>query len=131
MRGIAGEERQLDARIADGKIGRLALVLDLDDVHALLREQRQQRGEASRTVRHARTHDEVAPGDRVVTILDTGPDAVISWLAINRLGAVTVPINTAYKGEFLRHQMADAGAKICIVEAEYISNVSPPTWRMA
>jgi crotonobetaine/carnitine-CoA ligase len=66
----------------------------------------------------------VRPGDRVVTILDTGPDALISWLAINRLGAITVPINTAYKGDFLRHQIGDAGAKFCIVEADYIPNLS-------
>jgi crotonobetaine/carnitine-CoA ligase len=65
----------------------------------------------------------VRPGDRVVTILDTGPDALISWLAINRLGAITVPINTAYKGEFLRHQIGDAGAKFCIAEADYIPNL--------
>jgi crotonobetaine/carnitine-CoA ligase len=66
----------------------------------------------------------IGPGDRVVVILDTGPDAVISWLAVNRLGAITVPINTAYKGEFLRHQIGDAGAKVGIVEAEYSSNLS-------
>src|ERR1700736_3946286 len=66
----------------------------------------------------------VRPGDRVVTILDTGPDALISWLAINRLGAITVPINTAYKGDFLRHQIGDAGAKFCIAEADYIPNLS-------
>ena len=32
-------QRQLDARLADRKSAPLALVLDLDDVHALLREQ--------------------------------------------------------------------------------------------
>jgi crotonobetaine/carnitine-CoA ligase len=66
----------------------------------------------------------VKPGERVVTILDTGPDAVISWLAINRLGAIAVPINTAYKGEFLRHQISDSGAKVCILEADYVDNLS-------
>jgi len=65
----------------------------------------------------------VRPGDRIVTVLDTGPDAVISWLAINRVGATVVPINTAYKGEFLRHQIGDAGARFCITEAEYLPNV--------
>jgi crotonobetaine/carnitine-CoA ligase len=66
----------------------------------------------------------VKPGDRVVTLLDTGPDALISLLAINRLGAIIVPINTAYKGDFLRHQIGDAGAKLCIAEADYLANVS-------
>jgi crotonobetaine/carnitine-CoA ligase len=35
-----------------------------------------------------------------------------------------VPINTAYKGEFLRHQIGDAGAKLCIAEADYLPNLS-------
>ena len=37
----------------------------------------------------------VSRGDRVVTVLDNGPDAVVAWFAINRLGAVNVPVNTA------------------------------------
>jgi carnitine-CoA ligase len=66
----------------------------------------------------------VAPGDRVVTVLDNGPDAVIAWLAVNALGAVHVPVNTAYKGEFLRHQIADAGAEVVIVEGDYVGRVT-------
>ena len=61
----------------------------------------------------------VQQGDRVVTVLDTGPDAVAAWLGINALGAVSVPINTGYKGEFLRHQVADSGAKVAIAESDY------------
>ncbi len=66
----------------------------------------------------------IGPGDRVVTVLDNGPDAVIAWLAINTLGAVNVPVNTAYKGEFLRHQVADAGARLVILEADYVSRIT-------
>ena len=62
----------------------------------------------------------VQSGDRVVTMLNTGPDAVMSWLAANHLGAILVPINTAYKGEFLRHQLSDAGARTAIIDAEYL-----------
>ncbi len=32
--------------------------------------------------------------------------------------AVAVPINTAYKGEYLRHQLADSGARVLVVEAD-------------
>ena len=39
---VAREQRQLDARVADRDDGRLALVLDLDDVHALRGEQVEQ-----------------------------------------------------------------------------------------
>ena len=37
MRGVARHERQLDAGLGDGEIGGLALVLDFDDVHPLVR----------------------------------------------------------------------------------------------
>jgi crotonobetaine/carnitine-CoA ligase len=66
----------------------------------------------------------VSPGDRVVTVLDNGPDAVIAWFAVNRLGAVNVPVNTAYKGEFLRHQIADAGASVVVIEEHYLDRVA-------
>jgi crotonobetaine/carnitine-CoA ligase len=60
-------------------------------------------------------------GDRVATLLETGPDGVVAWFAINRLGAVNVPINTAYMGDFLRHQVNDSGARIVICENEFVS----------
>ncbi|MDG2003420.1 MAG: AMP-binding protein [Novosphingobium sp.] len=65
----------------------------------------------------------VAPGDRVVGLLDNGPDAVICWYATNRIGAVYVPINTAYKGEYLRHQVSDSGARIMICDSEFLGDV--------
>ena len=45
-------------------------------------------------------------------MLDNNIGAVLCWLAINNLCAVSVPINTALKGEFLRHQIADAAAPL-------------------
>jgi len=65
----------------------------------------------------------VKRGDRVVTLLNNGPDAVITWFATNRLGGIHVPINTAYKGEYLRHQIDDSGARIVICENEYAGDV--------
>jgi len=66
----------------------------------------------------------IQPGQTVVTMLDNNVDAVISWLAVNKLCAVSVPINTALRGEFLRHQIADAGAPIVICEADYLDRVA-------
>jgi len=65
----------------------------------------------------------IKKGDTVATLLDNGPDAIFVWMAINKLGAISVPINTAYKGEFLRHQIVNAGAKIVIAEVDYASRV--------
>jgi crotonobetaine/carnitine-CoA ligase len=65
----------------------------------------------------------VKPGDTVSSILDNNVDAVLTWFAINKLGAISVPTNTAYKGEFLRHQLTDSGANIVIAENDYVQRV--------
>jgi crotonobetaine/carnitine-CoA ligase len=58
----------------------------------------------------------VEPGDRVATLVENSPEAVLAWWGIVLAGAVAVPINTAYKGEYLRHQLADSGSKVLLVE---------------
>ncbi len=65
----------------------------------------------------------VGRGDTVTTILDNSLDAILIWFAINKLGAISVPVNTAYKGEFLRHQLNDAGAAVVIAESDYAERV--------
>jgi crotonobetaine/carnitine-CoA ligase len=65
----------------------------------------------------------VGHGDTVVCILDNNADAIISWFATNFLGAVWVPVNTALKGEYLRHQISDAAAAVVIAEGDYAQRV--------
>ncbi len=43
----------------------------------------------------------VGPGDRVVVMLPNSFASVAVWLAIARLGAIEVPVNTGYRGRFL------------------------------
>ncbi|GAB3101915.1 ATP-dependent acyl-CoA ligase [Aestuariicella hydrocarbonica] len=61
----------------------------------------------------------ISKGNTVATLLDNSAEAIFIWLAINKLGAVSVPINTAYKGEYLRHQLSDSAATIVIAESDY------------
>lgn len=61
----------------------------------------------------------VSKGDRVASILDNNLEAALTWLAINKIGAISVPINTALKGVFLQHQINDCGAKVVFAEADY------------
>ena len=65
----------------------------------------------------------VKKGDTVASILDNNLEAVLAWFAINKAGAISVPVNTAYKGEFLRHQLNDCGACIIIAEADYAQRI--------
>jgi len=62
----------------------------------------------------------VQPGDRVATLIENSPEAMLAWWGIVLGGAVAVPINTAYKSEYLRHQLADSGARVLIVEAALV-----------
>jgi crotonobetaine/carnitine-CoA ligase len=60
----------------------------------------------------------VGVGDRVATLVENSTEAMLAWWGTVAGGAVAVPINTAYKGEYLRHQLADSGARVLIVEAD-------------
>lgn len=62
----------------------------------------------------------VCKGNCVVTLFDTNVDVFVCWFAINKLGAVWVPINTAYRGDFLRHQVVDTEAQIVICDGLYL-----------
>jgi carnitine-CoA ligase len=66
----------------------------------------------------------VGPTDRVATLLENSPEQVVSFFAALKLGAVHVPINTAYKGEFLRHVLADSGAKVVVVQGDFTERVA-------
>ena len=66
----------------------------------------------------------VVKGDRVCTMMDTHADTVILWYGIMKLGAVAAPVNTSYMGEFLRHQIADCGARLVVAEAEYAERIA-------
>ncbi|WP_448124881.1 AMP-binding protein [Pseudomonas veronii] len=65
----------------------------------------------------------VVPGDRVCVLMDNSSDFVFLWFAVNQLDAVFVPINVDMKGEFLRHQLADSGAKLLVAEAHYVERI--------
>ncbi len=65
----------------------------------------------------------VERGATVITLLDNNIDAVTAWFAANAIGAIHVPVNTAYKGEFLRHQITDSGASLVIAESDYAQRV--------
>jgi crotonobetaine/carnitine-CoA ligase len=60
----------------------------------------------------------VAPGHTVATLLDNGAEAAIAWFAILKLGAISVPVNTALKGAMLRHVLDDADACVLIVQSD-------------
>ena len=53
----------------------------------------------------------IAPGDRVATMLPPSLDYLAAWFGVVWAGAVDVPVNIDFKGEFLRHVVGGSGAK--------------------
>lgn len=66
----------------------------------------------------------ITKGQTVATILDNSAEAITIWFAINKLGAISVPINTAYKGEYLKHHLGDSEATVVIAESDYAERVA-------
>jgi crotonobetaine/carnitine-CoA ligase len=65
----------------------------------------------------------VRQGDTVVVWLPNGVTCLEAWFGINWLGAVYVPLNTAYKGGVLEHVVDNAGAAVIVVHADLVSRL--------
>ena len=59
----------------------------------------------------------IRQGDRVFVWLPNCADLLRVWFGLNLLGAVLVPVNTAYKGALLAHVAENSGATLAIVHA--------------
>lgn len=62
----------------------------------------------------------VRNGHRVVSMLPNSHAAVHAWLAVNRLNAVDVGINTGYKGKSLEHAANLSEAQVMVTIPAYI-----------
>ncbi|MCE3550442.1 AMP-binding protein [Pseudonocardia sp. RS11V-5] len=65
----------------------------------------------------------VRPGEAVVTVLPSCPDAIALWIAASRIGAVEVPLNAAYQGTLLAHMIGNAAASVVVTCAEHLGGV--------
>ncbi|MBW2284138.1 MAG: AMP-binding protein [Deltaproteobacteria bacterium] len=65
----------------------------------------------------------VGKGDRVLFMMRNSIEIVYTWFAANLLGAVQVPVNTAYKGTFLEHTVNNCGAKIMVVQRNFLDRL--------
>lgn len=62
-------------------------------------------------------------GDSVALMLDNSYDFLSAAFGLGLTRRVQVPVNTAYKGEFLAHILADSGARILIIEKHYVDRL--------
>jgi crotonobetaine/carnitine-CoA ligase len=68
-------------------------------------------------------HEGVTPGTHVAVSMDTSPDYLTLWFALAKVGAVEIPINTAYLGEMLQHQLTSSTATVCVADAAYAERI--------
>jgi crotonobetaine/carnitine-CoA ligase len=65
----------------------------------------------------------VQAGQCVAAVFDSCVEQVLLLLATTRIGAVYVGINSANRGEFLRHAIAECAAPVVMADTEYAERV--------
>jgi crotonobetaine/carnitine-CoA ligase len=63
----------------------------------------------------------VEVGDLVVVMRRPRMEGIALWLGLAWLGAVETSINTDYRGDMLAYVLANAGARVVVVDAEFLS----------
>lgn len=66
----------------------------------------------------------VRQGDHVLSWLPNGPEALLTFFAVNYLGGVFVPINTAYRGTLLQHVVANSDARFAVVHGDLVARLT-------
>ncbi|WP_110948834.1 ATP-dependent acyl-CoA ligase [Pseudomonas bohemica] len=62
----------------------------------------------------------IKPGDKVALMLPNCPQFLTSWFGLNRIGAVSVPINVALKGAGLAYQIDQADCVALVASDAYL-----------
>ncbi|HEV3310093.1 MAG TPA: AMP-binding protein [Chloroflexota bacterium] len=58
--------------------------------------------------------------ERIAMLLENSQEALFGWTGSVCFGHVAVPINTAFKGQYLLHQLNDSGARIVLVASDLL-----------
>ncbi|MBI4506200.1 MAG: AMP-binding protein [Chloroflexi bacterium] len=66
----------------------------------------------------------VGHGARVAFMLPNGLDIIELWFALALLGAIGVPVNTAFRGYQLTYLLNDADAPLFVVGAQYLDRLA-------
>ena len=62
-------------------------------------------------------------GDRVLIMIPNCSAYIFAWLGSSISGLVEVPINTAYRGAFLAHQVSTTTPSIAVISPEYVERI--------
>lgn len=73
----------------------------------------------------------VGRGTAVALMLENSPGFVFAALALARLGALFVPVNTAYRRALLRHMLAQSKAEVAIVQYALLADLADAASELA
>ena len=65
----------------------------------------------------------VRKGDRVALLVENCIEIADVWFACGKTGAIEVALNTAYRGDYLRHQLLNSLPRVFVVAAEYVERL--------
>ena len=69
--------------------------------------------------------------DKVAVYMPNSDDYVITWFGILKAGAVMVPVNTAYKMDFLEYIITSSDAEVLFIAEEYLDRMPPIAKRLS
>lgn len=61
----------------------------------------------------------IKKGEKVLIMMPNSLEIIKTWLSVNLLGGIEVPINIHYKGSFLVHEVNDCAAKVAVIHEQY------------
>ncbi len=118
-------EREYDQRTI-GSILEDKAKLNQDKTYVLFRDQKisyQEVHDNSSRVANGFLSLGIKKGDKVAVMLNNCPEYLYSWFGLAKLGAVDSPTNTSYKGDGLRHLIANSDAKALVVDESYVDRI--------
>jgi len=65
----------------------------------------------------------VKHGDKVAIMLPNCPEFLYAWFALNKIGAVEVPINVSLKGQGLAYQMVQSDCVALVADLQYLDRL--------
>lgn len=80
--------------------------------------------ERSATVAAGLLQQGIGLGDTVLVMLPNSVEFVAVWLGLARIGAIQVPVNSAYRGRILANIVNDSLARTIIIESEHLETLA-------